>query len=109
MDKRIKNRWIKRLLSGKYLQARNALKKTRSDGKVGYCCLGVLEEMYREHRKMYPLRVDGWESLLSNEAAKWAGVTCGGGLSFKSGDNLVEKNDKGASFKQIAGIIKKYL
>lgn len=38
MDKRLKTRWIKALLSGKYKQGRGALKTPKRE----YCCLGVL-------------------------------------------------------------------
>lgn len=42
MNKRIKNKWIKALRSGKYKQATGALKKVDEKGKETYCCLGVL-------------------------------------------------------------------
>lgn len=48
---RVKKLWIDALRSGKYKQAVNALKDIKNDGTVrGYCCLGVLQELYNiEH------------------------------------------------------------
>jgi len=54
MNKRIKQKWIKALRSGKYKQGRGHL---HYDDK--YCCLGVLTELYiREHNG------EKWEKML---------------------------------------------
>jgi hypothetical protein len=44
MDKSLKEKWIKKLTSGKYRQCQNSLKKETRDGGVSFCCLGILAE-----------------------------------------------------------------
>ena len=42
MNKRIKNRWIKALRSGEYVQGTDALVTATDAGYDKFCCLGVL-------------------------------------------------------------------
>lgn len=42
MDPALKKRWVEALRSGKYAQAREALRKYEGGEIAGYCCLGVL-------------------------------------------------------------------
>lgn len=53
MNPEVKAEWIQRLLSGKYKQAKAYLRrplsrKTKDGSTEGYCCLGVLCDMYAE-------------------------------------------------------------
>lgn len=96
MKETIKNRWVKALKSGKYKQVKGTLKGVRPDGEVGYCCLGVLCDLYIKDRKKNkkglgcefidldpvnisyrnctPLwEVDGEDGLLPYVVAEWAG------------------------------------
>jgi hypothetical protein len=42
IDPDFKTKWVKALRSGRYRQARTALRREDSKtGKIGYCCLGV--------------------------------------------------------------------
>lgn len=45
MDKTIAKRWVDALRSGEYEQGRNRLAQQTQDGRVEYCCLGVLCEL----------------------------------------------------------------
>ena len=52
LDPKIKKRWIDALTSGKFKQAKSVLRAVAVKGKykgkpVGYCCLGVLTELFR--------------------------------------------------------------
>lgn len=40
--KALKEKWVKALRSGRYNQGVDALKVRHDDGKLAYCCLGVL-------------------------------------------------------------------
>ena len=46
MNKEVKDKWVAALKSGKYKQGRGQL-----NGESGYCCLGVLTEVYIEQMK----------------------------------------------------------
>ena len=83
MDKRIKQKWIDALLSGEYQQTRQQL----FDGD-GYCCLGVLCDLYRKEHKEHEWshifsefeQKDKWEFLdqsetLPNDVIFWSGIT----------------------------------
>ena len=103
----IKKRWLKALRSGKYKQAQGKL----YDGK-DYCCLGVL----------YDIQYHGdWEQIGDFEydgapadafAGDWIIDKSGGNLSTKfrekcqipdaSETTLIEMNDEGSDFEEIA-------
>ncbi len=78
LDARIKKRWINALRSGKYKQAEGAL----NNGKGGFCCLGVLCDLFAKENKtswdLDPdpdgLRLKGaaHTSLLPPHVAFWA-------------------------------------
>jgi hypothetical protein len=52
MKKTVKKKWVEALRSGKYRQGRGYLRSTvrtsAVDGGGGYCCLGVLCDIYRK-------------------------------------------------------------
>ena len=50
MNKAIARRWVRALRSGKYKQGRRYLKQKDDNGKLRYCCLGVLCELYQAER-----------------------------------------------------------
>lgn len=45
VDKKLLNKWLKALESGKFKQGRNYLCKELEDGSKEYCCMGVLCEI----------------------------------------------------------------
>jgi hypothetical protein len=118
MDKKLKAKWVKALTSGRYKQAREALKE-ESDlplGKPGYCCLGVL------------LTVSGkgsWHNGAYDIGSGEDAITCEGDLGLKgrkllgitdrAETKLILMNDGSgvskpqASFKEIAAWIRKNL
>lgn len=52
MDIKVKQKWLTALNSGKYEQTKGRLK-----GKTGFCCLGVLCDLYAEEHP----ESDGWD------------------------------------------------
>ena len=96
MDKQIKAKWIKALESGRYAQGEGQLHR---DGT--YCCLGVLRALMHKGSKDSE---GGDNTFLSKKHQKEAGLT------MRQQCRLVTLNDdKGYTFKEIAGWIKKYL
>lgn len=117
MNKRIKTKWIKALLSGKYTQTSGALCKEIEGGEKGYCCLGILTDLYIKEKKLKWENINGDiyfgddGALLSDRVCNWSGIKDSRGL-FKKRNNhtncLSALNDKGKSFKEIAKVIQKY-
>ncbi len=108
MKKDIKERWIKALLSGEYFQAQGCLKYGD-----GYCCLGVLCDLYLIEKggqweiDKGTFHIDDEDSLLPKKVADWAGV--GHRSPSADGVALAVHNDNGnKTFEQIAELIKKY-
>ena len=122
MDKNIKKLWIKALRSGEFKQCKNYLSK---DGK--YCALGVLSVLalmegvctYNEEGGMG--RFDNRRFRLSYNVMKWAAIAqeeerfldpkeLGVLIKIKNKEtSILELNDTGKSFKEIARIIVIYL
>ena len=46
MNKDIRDRWIAALRSGKYKRGAGMLRRKSQDGRDGFCCLGVLCDVY---------------------------------------------------------------
>lgn len=125
MNKEIKDKWVKALTSGKYKQTTSFLKDN-----VGYCCLGVLCDIYRKETKKgvwvrdednnaFAFKVEYYSEyeLLPKEVKEWANltsinptVTLGENEGHSFGiPTLADINDNGKSFKDIAEIIMKQL
>lgn len=116
MKKKIAERWVEALRSGRYKQGKNAL---RQDEK--FCCLGVLCNLHAEdHPKIAVKELDpnvymGDSSLLANPVRQWAGMqTEDGSLSESIGicglnfGSLAQANDNGVTFANIADWIEKH-
>lgn len=82
MNPAIKEKWVNALRSGKYKQARNTLRN-----KKGFCCLGVLCDIYlKEKKKKWDIAGkglsyygskafdDGQTTLLPEKVVKWSGL-----------------------------------
>jgi hypothetical protein len=124
MKQDVAERWITALESEEFPQAKDALR--RNDG---YCCLGVLCELYRrEHpdraswdekardRGIIAFNVSGEQgfSVLPDEVLVWAGMRFdnghfGGGFPGIDGDTLAELNDSDEPFTRIAQVIRDYV
>ena len=122
MNENIKKLWIKALRSGEFKQCRGHLAK---DGK--YCALGVLSVLalmegecsYNEEAGIG--RFDNRRFRLSYNVMKWAGIAqederfldpneLGVLIKIKNKEtSILELNDSGESFKDIASIIEMYL
>lgn len=101
MDQAIKAKWIEALRSGKYSQAPNVLR-----GPQGHCCLGVLCDVVDPSR--WKSDDDGW---------KWGGQRRYLPSSIEEANpdvrslcgKLMEMNDDGRPFSEIASFIEQKL
>lgn len=98
--------WVEALRSGKYQQARAVLR----NAKGGMCCLGVACEISglgkwsaaRDYETNGALST----TLPPREVVAWLGLdNANGSWSERDDDMLTIRNDKGASFAEIADII----
>lgn len=102
-------KWIKALRSGKYKQARGAL-RNRDD----FCCLGVAcdrfhdetgegewrKEEFSERREFILPHGSHQASYLPARVQRWLGIK-------NNGKWLANMNDNGASFEEIADYLEK--
>ena len=103
----VKKRWVAALRSGDYTQGKGALR--RGDG---FCCLGVLCDVYRIEKGEEWVR-DGDEIWLFGgravdlplEVLTWAGLDPVLPIPVIDTHNLAELNDDEASFAEIADLI----
>jgi hypothetical protein len=115
MKPEIKQAWLTALRSGEYSQAKDRLKT-----RTGYCCYGVLCDLYQKAHPETSRWVEGGVdatfiinpsleadsepmSTMPNETVMmWAGLPKPNDLSITT---LSEMNDEGATFPQIANRI----
>jgi hypothetical protein len=105
MKELVMKKWVKALRSGKYKQFKGGLKGKTEEGKLGYCCLGVL------------CRVVGSPTLSRLGADLPRDIVCEkAGLSnwnpevnyLDTGRRFLSSlNDEGITFKEIADLIEK--
>lgn len=109
MNKTIKTRWIKALLSGKYKQASGRLKDTDKNGKPTFCVLGVLCDLHRRTKAgrswSRGARYMGQGFRLPATVAKWAGLDSTDPQMTGALRTLATMNDDGYSFKRLAKVI----
>lgn len=127
MKKEVADLWIAALESGEYAQAIGTLQQTedtRLGDKVypkGFCCLGVLCEVAIKNgfhvEKMSEgglkkVAYDGAYDYLPNTVREWAGMkSTSGEFSIEDDPDrdsaeLIDLNDNGKTFKEIAQIIR---
>lgn len=110
MNSEIKKIWTDKLLSGCYIQGKDAL---RIDNR--FCCLGVLCDIYSElHSIDWTPGVNYYSFLeevefLPNPVAKWAELDCYDPTIRSVDLTLSVLNDRCYTFKQIANFIKNEL
>ena len=106
MNPEIKSKWIESLRSDKYKQGKTFLKYNDR-----FCCLGVLCDIHaRETNNQWTDLNEYMEkqATLPEEVIVWAGLDDAiGSYGYKSDSYLIEDNDSGKSFKEIADIIEK--
>lgn len=120
MKPEVKQQWIEALLSGDYKQTKQALQN-----EEGYCCLGVLCDIYsKEHSLDWgeylefddgaidysPYVFLGCEELPPEVVVEWAGLECEDPVVMVEAPTSLSKlNDNGYDFKQISKLIKDQL
>ncbi len=119
MKAAVKKKWVAALKSGEYKQTRKELRN-----KDGFCCLGVLCDLYKEETKdgewseaeagqffVFKVRNGGQCSatVLPGAVAVWAGFEPFTRNPSTKNGQLAELNDAGMTFKKVAAIIEKEL
>ena len=113
MKPEIKKKWLRALRSGKYKQTKEMLHKKNG----GYCCLGVLCDIYAKEKKVKwgevnPLRPSkimflDHSDILPDEVMEWAGLASDNPECGEK--SLAQYNDAGMRFGDIAVLIEKHL
>ena len=108
--------WIEALRSGKYRQGRGYLAARKANDSIWHCCLGVACELAVEAGVIKRPRInalgqrvyDGSKQLLPLSVRDWLGLVNGAGAFITPAGrrhDLVEMNDAGKDFYQIADLI----
>lgn len=119
MIKKLKQKWVAALRSGKYKQCNGLLCRLNDRGRAtGHCCLGVLLEVAK--KEGYDIKKQKADYNTTNRQYVFAGEkhdTMTGGLSesFRTRikldgldeSELISMNDGGKSFDEIADFIQK--
>jgi hypothetical protein len=125
MKPEIKKMWIDALRSDNYDQTQGHLCEMDINGVARWCCLGVLTDLAikngvdidieRSAHFENILIFDQSSEILSPSVMEWAGMESSSGdytYDYYEGDyltsTLVEDNDNGQSFRQIADTIEMY-
>lgn len=125
MKKYWADKWIKALESGEYKQTKGCLRKKLKDDTLGYCCLGVLEDICGtrwvrlEHRPDFaPVHEESNNSSLSNKtraktnirttSAEYYGDRYKSLVALNDGMSTAEGALPAKRFPAIAKIIKKH-
>jgi hypothetical protein len=112
MNPEIRARWCAALRGGEYQQAREMLRLEGDHGIEGYCCLGVLTDLYVkdggpenfEDEEGWDWNVWDSDGVLASTVREWAGLhDCNPQLT--PAFTASELNDDGASFAEIADLI----
>ena len=105
----IKAKWLHELRNGGHKQIQGTLKGIKSDGTIGYCCLGVLEEKVLGNQITAVKLLDpddielgsGYEGPTSTYDRLRKDIIGDWSLT----DDFMEKNDNDSTFAQIADYI----
>ncbi len=116
MKQEIKDKWLKALRSGEYVQGQMAL-----NDQSGFCCLGILCDLaakegvgaWKEYNSMniFTTSKDSSTAILPKPVISWAGLDHPNPIvPFEGGVlPLSRVNDSGTSFDEIADIIEENL
>lgn len=109
MNKTIKAKWLAALKSGKYPKTDGDLR----DGQ-GYCCLGVLCDIYRKEtgdgkwkENRFITSTSDTTGYLPNKVMKWAGLSKKYGIMDGKGSDLTDINDQSHTFNEVIEVIEK--
>lgn len=107
MNSDIKTKWTAALLSGDYPQTKEVLRDS-----CGFCCLGVLTDLYiRENKGLIwensflvkdEETKQSWNSYLPRKVMEWSGL-----VEINLTMKLAAMNDSGKSFAEIAKFIER--
>jgi hypothetical protein len=109
VNKDIKTKWLEALRSGEYKQGQGALQTSDKT----FCCLGVLCEVQGINSRLTggyafesaPVVVYDFEADRRSGSTVYAEEYESAGLSNRAIHELIEQNDNGKSFIEIAGFI----
>ena len=132
MNSQVKEKWIAALRSGEYEQGKNKLR-----GSEGFCCLGVLCDLYTQETKMVGWEFRGYDEnehlpqdywyfdeeseFLPESVMEWAGLSIANpkvkvdvtGEDDEEDwfyfDEISTLNDSGYSFSALSNIIEEQL
>ena len=106
--KELRRKWLRALRSGRYKQGRGVLCRIIDDNRYEYCCLGVLCISLRQPMKKYEYK----DNLM--KFGKYEVIYCLDDetqekleISHNMVDKLMDMNDGGKSFKEIADYLEK--
>ncbi len=113
-------KWIKALRSGEYSQTTGVLRRKFTDAfgtqiGVGYCCLGVLCDIFKPKDAMWTPDSQGYYAILGDVYAPGSDFTQITGINFRDfekwyGVGLPHLNDhENASFDEIADMLDLWL
>ena len=104
----IKTKWLEELRHGGHEQVPGTLKGIKSDGTIGYCCLGVLEEKVLGNQITAVQLLDPDEDLyFGYDGPEGTYVRLKEDVigDWPLTDDFIEKNDDGCTFSEIADYI----
>ena len=105
-------KWMEALRSGDYKQVQCTLMGKTPDGEIGYCCLGVYNDLFKVGEMQVEVEHDdyGYEVLEEGPTETYAAIR----KDFNEGvfetvvvDTGIEMNDNGKSFLEIADELEK--
>lgn len=100
MDGKLKSKWVKALRSGNYKQTKGKLKSRNG----GFCCIGVICDILGRRWEWKDGDYVGNNIIVNEETKDFAGDIWGDVLQ-----PLVQMNDDGKSFSEIADYIEECL
>ena len=104
----IKAKWLEELRHGGHEQVPGTLKGIKSDGTIGYCCLGVLEEKVLGNQITAIQLLDPDEDLYfgyDGPKGTYARLREDVIGDWPLTNDFIEKNDNGCTFPEIADYI----
>lgn len=113
MDAKVKGEWVAALRSGKYRQGQHCLSRRDNSKHVRYCCLGVLCEITPDVKRVRPNPFRGDHEYVfegaSSDTELPSPLRQSMGITRTQEGDLINMNDDGQPFSQIADWIEKNL
>ena len=106
MTKILYKEWVEALRGGDYNQTKETLKGELPEGGLGYCCLGVLADIMGHDLEVEPYVGEG-DVLYDRAGPRHIYDMFKDNIGKILVDELIDHNDEGMPFKEIADIIEK--